>query len=622
MTPEQKLRLKRIGCRLVPLVSPTLVALFPIMVTLSVFRRNWTSVPYEDDWYTPGTQIISFLEGNLHFVDLFRQHNESRLLFPNLCNLFLVAVTGRWDSKDAIVLTFGLACVGSFLLFILLLRTTTLPLSGRLWAWSLLNAVLFCPAEYENFLWGIFFVSLTPGVALLAAMLVNLSDLRFAWKVIANSILAFVATYSFANGMLLWLLAVPLRVRPSAGTKGNTTNSIGWYAVYLLFGLLAVTLYFRHFTHPAQFPQFTTSINSAVPLFHFLLLWLGNVFAPTKAEALFCGCVSLAGFAVLTVLATKAARRQGNFWRFYPWLTIAAYGLISGAIVAFGRLGLGLGTALGPRYSVVSLFFYIGLAGLAVSLHDHWIAGSYASGFRGVFARGLVIGVFAGVWLSGFSNHLIRARLVREERRALALAVRWIPAIPDNPDLALSKVPPKVVVEKASALSEYDALRPRFVSQSLVSMARQVPSGADSPAGSLTTARFGDDHRLLLTGIAWLPYRDARADCVVVGYVNSEDSLIPFTVFKATYNQESIKSRFDIKHLPPNGFAASIDPQNLPMGDCILRAWAVDLRAERMLPLAGGIAIHNEPVQNWTSTNKISYEAFSSPKGLCRAAAQ
>jgi hypothetical protein len=316
---EENLTLNSIGRRFAPLVSPTLVALFPIMVTLWVFRRNWTSVPWRDDWYTPGAQIISFLERNLHFVDLFRQHNESRLLFPNLCNLFLVGVTGRWDPKDAILLTFGLACVGSFLLFILLLRTTTLPLSGRLWAWALLNAVLFCPAEYENFLWGIFFVSFTPGVAVLAATLVNLSDLRFAWKVIANSILAFVATYSYANGMLLWLLAVPFPVvRRSAETKGNMTNLIVWYAGYLLFGLLAVTLYFRGFTHPAQLPHFTTTISSAVPLFHFLLLWLGNVFAPTKAEALFCGCVSLTAFAGLTVAAIKAAGRQGNFWRFYP----------------------------------------------------------------------------------------------------------------------------------------------------------------------------------------------------------------------------------------------------------------------------------------------------------------
>jgi len=592
MTSEEKLRLKRFGRRLVPLVSPTLVALFPIVLTLWVFRRNWTSIPYEDDWYTPGAQIVSFLEGNLRFADLFRQHNESRLLFPNLCNLFLVAITGRWDSKDAIVLLFGLACVGSFLLYILLLRTTTLTLSHRLWAWSLLNAVLFCPAEYETFLWGIFLVSLTPGVALLAAMLVNLSSLRLYWKVIANSALAFVATYSFANGMLLWLLAAPLcAVRQSAGTKSNARNSISWYAVYLLFGALALALYFRHFTHPAQLPRFATSVSSAVPLFHFLLLWLGNVFAPAGADALFAGCLSLAAFAALTVVAIKVARRQGNFWRSYPWLMIAAYGLISGAITASGRLGFGLGAALAPRYSVVSVFFYIGLAGLAVSLCDYWMADSYALSSREIFATGLVIGIFAGVWLSGFSNHLIRAQLVREERKALALAVQWIPAIPDNPDLALSKVPPKVIAEKASTLSKHDALRPRFVSPSLVSMVRQIPPHADSPAGRLTTARFGDDHRLLLTGMAWLPYRNARADCVVVGYVNSEDRLTPFTVFKPTYDQENVKRRFDLKHLPPNGFAASIDSENIPMGDFILRAWAVDLRAERAFPMAGVIAM-------------------------------
>src|SRR6266446_266733 len=104
MTSEEKLRLKRLAGRLAPFVIPASVALFPIVLTLWVFRRNWTSIPYGDDWYTPGSQIVSFLQGSLSFVDVFRQHNESRLLFPTLYNLFLVAVTGRWDSKDAIVL--------------------------------------------------------------------------------------------------------------------------------------------------------------------------------------------------------------------------------------------------------------------------------------------------------------------------------------------------------------------------------------------------------------------------------------------------------------------------------------------------------------------------------------
>jgi len=317
MTSEEKLKLKRFTGRFLSFVLPVSVAFFPIVLTLWAFRHNWTSIPYGDDWYTPGSQIISFLQGSLHFADLFRQHNQSRLLFPTLYNLFLVAVTGRWDSRDAIVLMFLLACAGSFLLYVLLLRTTTLTLSGRLWAWALLNAAFFCPAQYQNFLWGIFLVSLTPGVALLAAMVVNLSGLRFHWKMLANSALAFVATYSFSNGMLLWLLAVPIcTVRQSAATKSNVRNSISWYVVYLLVGVLAVALYFRNFIHPAQLPRFATSFSDAVPLFHFLLLWLGNVFVPPGADPLFAGCLSLAAFSALPVVAIKVARRQGSYWRF------------------------------------------------------------------------------------------------------------------------------------------------------------------------------------------------------------------------------------------------------------------------------------------------------------------
>jgi hypothetical protein len=113
----------------------------------------------------------------------------------------------------------------------------------------------------------------------------------------------------------------------------------------------------------------------------------------------------------------------------------------------------------------------------------------------------------------------------------------------------------------------------------------------------LTSARFSDDHRLLLTGIAWLPYRNARADCVIVGYENSDRGLMPFTVFQPTYKRERLKGRFDVKSLPTNGFAASIDPANIPTGTLILRAWAVDMRAERVLPIAGAITVDSEAGQ-------------------------
>jgi hypothetical protein len=582
------------GRRFRSVVVPILVGLFPIVLTLRIVRGNWTSVPYGDEWWTPGRHIVSFLHGALRFADLFQQHNESRKLFPNLYYLGLVAVTGRWDVKDTMMLMLALACLASVLLFVLLLQTTTFSLSGRLWAWAVLNYVFFCPREYENFLWGIQLEPLTPGVALLAAALVNLSKLRLRWKIVANSALALLATYSFANGMLLWILAAPLYPgRRLTGIRNRSANPAGWYAFYLLCGVVSVGFYFHHYVHPPQHP-FAVSVTDAMPLLRFLLSWVGSLFVVPGADPLFFGCFFLGAFAALLVAAIKVAQREGNFRRSYPWVVIAAYALLSGAITASGRMHFGIHSATASRYAVVVVFFYIGLTGLAASLYEVRITAGHQTGSRLVFASGLTMGLFTAGWLSSFTTQFAHVGVVREERKDLALAVQWIPAIPDNPDLALAKVPPQVIAEKAIALSTYEALRPRFISPSLASLVRENPSEGDLSVGTFRSARFSADHRLLLTGMAWLPYRNARADCVVVGYTNSDGALTPFTVFQPTYKRERLKEQFDVKRLPPNGFAASIDPTNLPMGTLALRAWAVDMRAERALPLAGTITVNNE----------------------------
>jgi hypothetical protein len=587
-------------------VVPILVGLSPIALTLRIVRGNWTSVPYYDEWWTPGRQIVSFLHGTLRWGDLFQQHNESRPLFPNLYSVLMTALTGRWDVKEAMVLMVALACLGSLLLFVLLRQTTTFSLPGRLWGWAIVNFVFFCPREYENFLWGTMLLPLIPAVALLAAMLLSLSALRLQWKILTSAGLALVATYSFANGMLLWLLAAPIyQARRATEIQNRRVNPAGWYAFYALCGILSIAFYFYHYVHPRQHPPFAISVTDVLPLLRFYLSWVGSLFVVPGADPLFFGCFFLVAFAALAIAAVRVAQRQGSFWRFYPWVMIAAYALASGAIIASGRMGFGIGSATASRYAVTVVFFYIGLAGLALSLYNAWVTAGHPIGSRLVFASGLTMGLFAAGWLSSFTTQFARVGVVREERKDLALAVQWIRAIPLNPDLALAMVPPKVVAERAIALSDYDALRPRLIPEALASAVRQNPASGDPSVGLLGSARFSDDHRLLLTGLAWLPYRNARADCVVVGYTNSEDRLTPFTVFQPTYKRERLKGRFDLKRLPLNGFAASIDPANLPTGTLTLRAWAVDMRGERALPIAGAITVHNEPIQrDWPTSHE------------------
>ena len=92
-------------------------------------------------------------------------------------------------------------------------------------------------------------------------MLTNLSGIQFRLKVVVNAALALVATYWFANGMLLWLLAVPIRwpaereeVRPRF--KAVT----GWYAVYGIAVAISIGLYFFDYTRPRQHPEFVDSL--------------------------------------------------------------------------------------------------------------------------------------------------------------------------------------------------------------------------------------------------------------------------------------------------------------------------------------------------------------------------
>ena len=587
--------LRFFSSRLATTAAAIFLALFPIALALRVMRHNRSSVPYGDDWDTPGSQIIAFLNGTLRFGDLFQQHNESRPLIPKLCYLALFAATGRWDPKDAMALTFVLACVGSLLLYQLLRRTTTFTFRSRVLACALLNAIWFCPPQYEHFVWSILLVSFIPGVAVLASQVVNQSDLQLAWKVVINSILALIATYTFANGMLLWLLAIPICPTRQQSQPKNRLNFVVCYVAYFLCATLSIWSYLHGYAHPVQHPEFATSFSDALPLLQFFLTWIGTTFALPGADPLLLGCFFVGAFILLLLIAVRVARQQQTFWRFYSWIVIALYAVISGAVIAFGRLRFGMATASAERYIPESVFFYLGFAGLSLTLWDSRRMFNHAQDVRVRFMTGLVIRFFAVGWLVLVHKELARIELIHQERKDLALAVQWIPAIPSNSDLALAWVPPKVIVEKSVALAKHDALRPQFIPASLVSAVQNAPAQGEPGIGTLESAEFAANHHLLVAGTAWLEERHARPDCIVMGYVDSESGWTPFAVFEPFCKRERLKGHVEFNRgLPSKGFAGFIDGYKLPPRTLTLRAFAVDMRAAHAFALAGAVTVHNE----------------------------
>jgi hypothetical protein len=256
---------RKIAC-----VALLFVSLLPIVVAVLMTVRHWTPLPFADEWHTPGSLLTSYANGTLSFSDFFNQHNESRMVFPRLLYLVLARVHGL-DVRDAMVVSLLEVTAVCGLLFWLFLRTAGATASSALVALALTTFLAFSPIQYGNFLWGLLFELFFPGLAVVLVAVVNLSRLKLGAKTMINLITALFATYTFANGMLLWILAIPLSASQEFISK---RGRFIWYSLFALFGVAAVSVYFVNYKPPAQHPSFHFEPGQII---HYIILWLGGL---------------------------------------------------------------------------------------------------------------------------------------------------------------------------------------------------------------------------------------------------------------------------------------------------------------------------------------------------------
>ena len=546
--------------------------LAPCALALFVMVRYWVPVPYWDEWSTPADQLIAYYRGTLSFSDLWSQHNESRKFFPRLLYLLVIPAAG-WDVRYFMVLTFALVCLASAGLYLLLRATIhggSLALPA---AWGTMNLLLFSPGEYWNFLLGIQLEPFTPAVALLFAMLINLSSWALRWKTCACAALALLSTYTFANGMLLWVLATPIlfQTAQSGGKRTGNGEMLLCYAAYAAAALLAIGCYFISYAHPPLSPEWVSPLGDPLPLIIFLLTWIGSLFLLPGAAL--TGAAVLVLFAVLGTIAVRIARRQQDWRTFYPWLALGCYTVLSGGITALARLRLAPEAASHPRYGAFTVWLYIAVTGLA------WTVWEGTRERR--IARALVLALVAAVvLLFGCAFRPVTKLLAsdRAHRQHLLQVMRWSPVIPENPELRfLSPYP--ATAEKIRMLYSLDVLRPKAIPASLLEMVQAPPATDDAAAGRLDRAVIDHLGQLTIEGRTRSPARDAASDAVVIGYESAGGTWTPYLVLDPAHNPARNASQKD------SAFRRVITGADLPTGAITFRAWSVDLHQERVFPM-------------------------------------
>ena len=560
-----------------------LAGIAPAVLMWHWVSTNWMPIPYWDEWATPGSQFESWSRGTLTWTEMFSQHNESRNFFPRVL-YFTLQHFGGWDVRKEIRVVFILACGFCLILLHLLRRTPGATPVATLIGWVAMAGLCFAPVQVENLLYGIELETLFPGTAVLAGASINLSRLSFRTKTLLNLLLAFVANYTFVNGMLVWALAWPL---PSPNELTSRRSRQLWSTFYVVAGAISIGCYFIGYHRPSYHPPLASISAHFWELLHYFVLWEGNYFSSPLASPFLLGMIAFSFLLGGVLLAGHAIYRRRDWRTFYPWLLLAIYVCISGAIAAVGRLGFGVEQALSDRYAAFTLSFYVAIVGLYFEIFCTRIR--FASPATRTFFltnAGWLSGLTILCWGLSLEKHLDLLAAHHESRVRCLRTLEWLETIPDNPDLALLFPYVDALKTRARLFEEYRILRLPFVHDPLAAAVQEPPPPTDGAHGRIESCAFDARGGLLVRGWAWLPEGNRRADCVVIGCEDANGLFKPMSVLETGVTRPDLRDQTHNPRFYRAGFGRAVDTTNILPGKVTIKGWAIDLRAQKAWPLA------------------------------------
>lgn len=416
------------------LVGLSALALAPCIAVVLHILWYGGHLPLQDQWDTPGRHFHAHVQGLLTWKHFFLQHNEARKAFTT--SVWMLLGANGWSVRIEMFASVALVVLG-VVAYLGLCRRQMPGEAPRLYVLAAAaSVVLFNPIGLTGgpmpWLWGVNVENAVVVVALVAALYINVTARSVTVRYAASAAASIAATYSFANGMLLWVLLYPGWYAGSAASAGPRRN-IRLDALYALAFAAVVVTYFTDYRRPSHHPSFHSAVDQPGQLLEFYFAWLGAPMAPRFRDvpaAAFTGVAALS----LGLWCTASVVRLGILRRALPFLALMAYAVVSGAAVSLGRSSQGATVALSSRYYLHVLVFYLGLNALLWLCSRPEVPRGRGRIPRAAFWLILVLqlGSVANNWVGIYPRHIRHPheRIARGEA-----ALEFVYLVPDNPDL-------------------------------------------------------------------------------------------------------------------------------------------------------------------------------------------
>ncbi len=325
-----------------------------------------------DDWVTVPL-VHAALHGHLTWDQLWTQHNENRMLVPNV--FFVVIGVATRENMQVTMFVSAAVLIAGFACFLVPLRAYLGYLSG--WVVLATGVVWFSLTDWESALWAIqlaWYLFLAAFVVMLALLLIK----EARWTLGAAVVCAVLASYSSIQGLLLWPLGLVclLWVRPSR-------NRV---AVWVSAAAVTTVVYFVGYRSTAPspdnlFPSTLFGLNSsagspAYALTHplitarFLLVMVGDGL-PIRQSAWVATLVGAIVLVAAIYVVVRGVRERERRVDCLP-VVLIGFGLLFDLFVGLGRVKFGLADgAFVSRYSMGGLATLVGLITYALA-HFEW----------------------------------------------------------------------------------------------------------------------------------------------------------------------------------------------------------------------------------------------------------
>jgi len=319
------------------------------------------NTPLWDEWsMVPLFQKVD--HHSLGLSDLWAQHNEHRVLFPNMV-LLVSAYATHWNIKAETLVSFVFSGVTALMLYLFVLsklerRYIALAASVLIAAW------FYSPIQHENWLlgWQVEWPMCVAGIVTAMYCIDRFStskhgNHRLLFGLAVAS--AIVATYSLGGGLLVWPVGLGMLV-----LYKQTRRLI---SVWLAAAVLSISAYYYGYHAPAGSPPTGLFIHQPLNFIKYVLSYIGSAIYARPGRAVLIGAV-LVALLILALYMVWLGRSRIE--KFVPWLGLIALALMAAAITGIGRLGFGVAESMSSRYTAFSLLYVIGLTGLICAILD------------------------------------------------------------------------------------------------------------------------------------------------------------------------------------------------------------------------------------------------------------